>query len=302
MCSLLKFVVYPSEPVNVLTCVDYMVPVFNSIISSAARFHAYRSQEPSPSLPLTFFFCKTPRRGVSLCLSHPKVFIATETIDSSGVYREHSRPVLATTHPVPPFLQDAHARAADASSSALVVTVSLLALAEVHYAVFPAAFEDSVTDTMEAEHHSKGSFGAEDVSASVKTGDGKGREAYASWGCGNATTTGRGPVALNETQSLVASGVVSSATSAASLLVENVDRNPAPAGNVGVATATAAAATAHASGLQQAFAKRVSGGEEAIEVVFRVEGLKAAEAYNVCLFTETPGSNGYVRAMLGHWR
>lgn len=166
--------------------------------------------------------------------------------------------------------------------------------------MFPAASEDSLTDTMETEHHSKGSFGAEDVSASVYTGDGKGREAYASWGCGNATATGRGPVALNETRGLVTSGVVSSATRAASLL-ENVDRKPAPAGNVDVATATAAA-TSHASGLQQAFAKRVSGGEEAIEVVFRVEGLKAAEAYNVCLFTETPGSNGYVRAILGHWR
>lgn len=233
------------------------------------------------------FSCETSRRD-----SFPlKVFIATETIDSNGVYREHSGPILATTHPVPPFLQDVRARAADASSSALIVTVSLLALAEVHYAVFPATSENSLTDAMENERHSKGLHEAENANGGVKTGDGKGKEAHASWGCGNATATGRGPVALNDTRSLVTSGVVSS-------LMENVNRKPAPEGNVSVASAVASA-TPHASG---AFAKRVSVGEEAMEVVFRVEGLKAAEAYNVCLFTETPGSNGCVRALLGDGR
>lgn len=197
---------------------------------------------------------------------------------------------------MPPLLQDIHARAADASSSALVVTVSLLALAEVHYAVFPAAPKDGLTDTMGADRHFQESFGVEDASARVEKNRGTEKEAYVGWGCGNATATARGPVALNDTRGLVTSGIVSSATSAASLLA-NMNHKPASEGNVAVARALTA--TSHASGAQQAFAKRVSGGEEAMEVVFRVEGLKAAEEYNVCLFTETPGSNGYVRAALG---
>ncbi|CAM9130121.1 unnamed protein product, partial [Laminaria digitata] len=228
-----------------------------------------------------------------------EVFIATETIDSNGVYRQHPEPTLATTHPVPPLLQDAHARAADASSSALVVTVSLVALAEVHYAVFPTAPpKNSLTDATETEHHSKERFGAEGSNESVETDDSEVTEAYVTWGCGNATAaTAWRAVALNGTRGLVTSGVVSSATSAASLH-EDMDRSkPALEGNANVAVASAmAAATAshpHASEVQHAFAKKVlGGGEEAMELVFRVEGLEAAEAYDVCLFTETPGSNG----------
>ena len=171
------------------------------------------------------------------------------------------------------------------------MTVSLLALAEVHYAVFPAISEENLAGTMENERHSKGLYGAENANDSVRTSDGKGKEAHFSWGCGNATATTRGPVALNDTRGLVTSGVVSS-------LLENVNFKPAPEGNVAVASAVASA-TSYTSGVPHAFTKGVSGREEAMEVVFRVEGLKAAEAYNVCLFTETPGSNGCVRALLG---
>lgn len=183
------------------------------------------------------------------------------------------------------------------------MTVSLVALAEVHYAVFPTAPpKNSLTDATETEHHSKERFGAEGSNESVETDDSEGTEACVTWGCGNATAaTAWRAVALNGTRGLVTSGVVSSATSAASLL-EDMDRSkPALEGNANVAVASAMAAATtshpHASEVQHAFAKKVlGGGEEAMEVVFRVEGLKAAEAYDVCLFTETPGSNGYVRA------
>ena len=224
--------------------------------------------------------------------------MATETIDSNGVYREYPTPILATTHPVPALLQDAHARAADASSSAIIVSVSLRIPAEVHYAVFPTIPEGVTKEAegqskgpfgVEGARHSEGLFGTEHASANVAFGDiGEGKEAYVSWGCGNATATARGGIALNGTRGLVTSGAVSSATSAAS----NEDRKPVPA--VAVAGANAIAATSQVSKTQQAFSE----GGEGMKVVFRVEGLKAAEAYNVCIFTETPGSNGYVRAVL----
>ncbi len=190
-----------------------------------------------------------------------------------------------TTHPVPPLLLDARARPADASSSALVITASLASLAEVHYAVFPINAtvmppEGGGLRFDNAEEKREGSTDGGDE------GLGHGRK----WGCGDVYGAGgeeRKATALNDTFGLVASGVVSSAATAELLLLATDEKEtgtkPASIGTSSPADGTSTKPTS----------SRVLEGDD-LEVVFRVDGLQPAQAYSVCLFTETPGSNGYV--------
>lgn len=104
---------------------------------------------------------------------------------------------------------------------------------------------------------------------------------YHDRGCGNATVSDRGPSALNDSIGLVASGVVLSAFHAGSGLAEN-EHTPSP-----VSRATATPSTEDQTRLPWRYE---AGGE--LGAVFRVEGLEAGTAYDICLFTETMGSNG----------
>lgn len=140
-----------------------------------------------------------------------QIFLVTETANSNGVYRSKAEPLLATTHPIPPSLLHARAHAADASASALTVTASLESPAELHYAVFPAtsvairpgdrkAGDPTVLEGVPShgQHRNPEDGARADVIV---------RE-YKSDGCGNASISGRGPLALNDTTRLVTSGVV----------------------------------------------------------------------------------------------
>ncbi|CBJ34147.1 conserved unknown protein [Ectocarpus siliculosus] len=236
-----------------------------------------------------------------------EIFIATETTNSNGVYHAKSEPVLATTHPVPPVLLDARAHAADASSSALVVAVSLASLAEVHYALFPIPTtpdEDGlVEDTAKAtptgdERASNGQAdGGGAAGGEVLTRGGSGGDGACSgdgWGSrnGNGAVDGRrDPSALNETLGIVASGVIPSTATAGMLLSaaeEDGTNKPVEVSPAGAAAATAVRSNGHPSLITASRSLEGSG----LEVAFRVEGLQAAQAYSVCLFTETPNSNG----------
>ncbi|CAM9253016.1 unnamed protein product [Ectocarpus sp. 4 AP-2014] len=239
-----------------------------------------------------------------------EIFIATETANSNGVYHAKSEPVLATTHPVPPVLLDARAHAADASSSALVVTVSLASLAEVHYALFsiPATPDEDglVEDTAKAtptgdERASNGQAdGSGAAGGEVLTrgggggGGGDGACSGDGWGSRNGSGADDGrrdPTALNETLGLVASGVIPSTATADLLLSaaeEDGTNKPAEISPAG-AKATTAVRSLGQSHLMAASRSLEGSG---LEVSFRVEGLQAAQAYSVCLFTETPNSNG----------
>lgn len=104
---------------------------------------------------------------------------------------------------------------------------------------------------------------------------------YHGIGCDNATVSNRGPSALNESIGLVTSGVVPSAFPAGSGLTEGARKATPVAG---------AAAMPSTEGQMRLPWKLEAGGE--LEAVFRVEGLQAATVYDICLFTETPGSNG----------
>lgn len=236
-----------------------------------------------------------------------KIFIATETTNSNGVYHANSEPVLATTHPVPPILLEGRAQAADASSSALVVTVSLASLAEVHYAVFPIPArhdqdgrgQDTATAAPVGDERAFNGEADGEVLTREGGGGGGGADGACSgngWGSRNGSggiDGRRDPTALNETLGLVASGVIPSAATAAMLLSaaeEDGAKKPAE-----VSTAGAAAATAiRSNGQPNLMAASRSLEGSGLEVMFRVEGLRAAQAYSVCLFTETPNSNGYV--------
>ncbi|CAM9283759.1 unnamed protein product [Ectocarpus fasciculatus] len=236
-----------------------------------------------------------------------EIFIATETTDSNGVYHAKSEPVLATTHPVPPILLEARAHAADASSSALIVTVSLASLAEVHYAVFPIPAtpgEDGLgQDTANAapagdEHASdREDGGGAAAGGEVLTREGGGGGGACSgddWGSRNgsgAVDGRRDPAALNETLGLVASGVIPSTATASMLLSaagEDGTKKPAELSPGGAAAATAAGSNGQPNLMAASRSLEGSG----LEVAFRVEALLAAQAYSICLFTETPNSNG----------
>lgn len=236
-----------------------------------------------------------------------KIFLATETTNSNGVYRANPEPILVTTHPVPPRLLDARARAADASSSALILTVSLSSLAEVHYAVF----QIPTTTTPREGNDGRGGLDEPTIESSSSATPVGGRERLdgrddqeggagylRDLGCGrNSVMVGgrREPVALNDTTGLVTSGVVSSATTSDSLNMESAEKRAStiPAGVPPAAGVPATSTPLGATGRSGLLAASRSVDGDALEVMFRVEGLQAAQAYSICLFTETPGSNGY---------
>lgn len=211
-----------------------------------------------------------------------------ETKNSNGVYRPRAEAAVATTHPLPPVFLQARARAADASASAVVVTTSLPSPAFVHYAVFPAA---SSQETPPGD----GADGSPTISG-ARPQDGNVAGVESEWaarnhvkgGCANATGSGRGAIALNETAGLVTSGVIFASRNSTS-------------GEGIYAAAPAVAATVEAEVAKPLPTSNIVGLEagqsamdegEPVEVVFYVGGLKASEAYDLCLFSETPGSNG----------
>lgn len=188
---------------------------------------------------------------------------------------------------MPPLLLDARARAADASSSSFVVMVSLASLAEVHYAVFPVPTTETPTgdDGLSADHGEARGHGPDG-------GEDGGVRDSSDWGCGNHTANvgeRREATALNDTVGLVVSGVIPSTTTAGllHLAVAEKDSESVP----GAAPSTLPGAGGKSSNTP-ASVRSLEG--NALEVMFRVEGLQAAQAYSVCLFTETPGSNGCV--------
>lgn len=208
----------------------------------------------------------------------------TETTNSNGVYRVEPEPYLVTTHPMPPPLLDARARAADASSSALVVTVLLTSVAEVHYAVFPAP----TTETPAADDGSGVDQGEARTHEPEKGGEG-GSGNNGHWGSANASVSAgerREAATLNDTVGLVVSGVVPS-TATTTMLRSAVAEKGAET-TPGVVPSTASGA----DGKPRSPTSVRSLEGNTLEVMFRVEGLQAAQAYSICLFTETPGSNG----------
>ncbi|CAM9385228.1 unnamed protein product [Scytosiphon promiscuus] len=233
-----------------------------------------------------------------------EIFIATETSNSNGVYRANPEPILVTTHPMPPRLLDARARAADASSSALLVSVLLEALAEVHYAVFPipAAISPAGDNAKLASGRDEPAEGRVDRSLDgggkrpTREGGDAGSHGSA-LGCrnvGGAIDGTKTPAALNETQGLVASGVVPSSTIAGMVVLAEEEAAGANAAAASSSPATVVSATTSVGGGGQSIILAASRlpEDDALEVEFRVDGLQAAQAYSVCLFTETPESNG----------
>lgn len=169
------------------------------------------------------------------------------------------------------------------------MTVSLKDPADIHYAVFPTTWEDESNRALEAERPPTGLPSTNEVHANLDTDEKSNEYRHRDRGCSNATFTGRGPIVLNDTLGIIASGVVPAATGDTISLVEKNTKS-VPAANV-AASATIAATTPGAEA-QPKLPWRLSGGE-VLEAAFRVEGLKAAKAYDVCIFTETPGSHGY---------
>ncbi|CAN0194025.1 unnamed protein product, partial [Ectocarpus sp. 12 AP-2014] len=114
------------------------------------------------------------------------------------------------------------------------------------------------------------------------------------WGSRNGSRAANGrrdPSALNETLGLVASGVIPSTATAGLLLSAAEEDGRHKSAEISPAGATAATAVRSLgqSSLMAASRSLEGGG---LEVSFRVEGLQAAQAYSICLFTETPNSNG----------
>lgn len=178
-------------------------------------------------------------------------------------------PVIAVTHSKPSGLRDVYARAADASSSAIAVTVSLTAPAEVHYALFPTTSSGKGLPSGELENKKL-------LSGVLAPGE-KYTEAlveeHRNSGCANATLSRRGAASLNDTAELVTSGVVHFAPRA----------SPPPR----KAEAAPPVASITTSNLLPSPWK-----VQDLQVMFLVERLEPAKSYDVCLFTETPGSNG----------
>lgn len=199
---------------------------------------------------------------------------------------------MATTHPMPPAFLDARARAADASASALIVTASLQSPGGVHYAVFLASSDevqpgdrlDGILETLGATSLNGQSAETEEPK-SMLTG-------YHNIGCTNATVSGRGPLALNETAGLVTSGVVwFSRNNGSSGDDNNADtRTDTTAPKAGSAKTSTTLPTSYA--VRSSAIPSVMKGGDAFEAEIYVEGLNASEAYDLCLFSETPESNG----------
>lgn len=107
-------------------------------------------------------------------------------------------------------------------------------------------------------------------------------------GCENATVSPEGKIALNKTQGLVASGVVS--------LSQVVSSSAKPASEVVLegdeATKAIAATGYETETIDLDVVDSSAGLKQVYEAVVRVEGLEAAKAYDVCLFAETPLSHG----------
>lgn len=198
-----------------------------------------------------------------------KIFIVTESKDSNGVFWAKPEPVISVTHPRPSGFRDVYARAADASSSAIAVTVSLTAPAEVHYALFPTAPSGRELPSGELENKKllRGVLGPGEKGIEVLV------EEHRNSGCANATLSRRGAASLNETAELVTSGIVPFAP-----------RASLPHRKAEAAPPVASIATSNLL--------RLPWKAQDLEVMFRVERLEAAKSYDVCLFTETPGSSG----------
>lgn len=177
--------------------------------------------------------------------------------------------MIAVTHPRPSELRDIYARAADASSSAIAIMVSLTAPAEVHYALFPTTSSGRGLPSGESENKTLLSGvpgpGEKDTDALV--------EEQRNSGCANATLSRRGAASLNDTAELVTSGVVHFAP-----------RASPPPRKAEAAPPVASIATSNV--LPSPW--RV----QDLQVIFLVERLEPAKSYDICLFTETPGSSG----------
>lgn len=156
-----------------------------------------------------------------------------------------------------------------------------------HYAIFPSTkSNDRAHQALSVSAlplQTKHADNTEEIDSSLGIEEGKGDkdDGYYSKGCGNATVSDRGPSALNDSIGLVTSGVVLSAFHAGSGLAENA-HTAAPVSR-GVATT--------GTEDQTRLPWRLKAGEE-LGAVFCVEGLEAGTAYDICLFTETTGSNG----------
>lgn len=199
---------------------------------------------------------------------------------------------MATTHPKPPAFLDARARAADASASALTVIASLQSPAGVHYAVFQASSaEVRPGDRLEGVPGILGARLPNGQPAETEESESMTRGDYHN-GCANATVSGRGPLALNETAGLVSSGVVWVSRNRSSSGDDNGAGTPTAATAAGAADATIFTALPTSYAVRSSAVQSVLKGGNTVEAAFRVEGLKASEAYDLCLFTETPGSNG----------
>lgn len=178
------------------------------------------------------------------------------------------------------------------------MTVSLSSLAEVHYAVFHIP-----TTTTPREGDGLGLDENELERESLASGGDGGAGYVRRWGCGSdgGVVGGRTePIALNGTAGLVASGVVPSTITSDSLTLAAVDKGAAtiPAAVPPAAGVPTTPTPLGATGQSSLLAASRSIDSDALEVVFRVDGLLAAQAYSICLFTETPGSNGYVHIIV----
>lgn len=216
------------------------------------------------------------------------MLIATETTNSHGVYRAYEEPLRVRTHSTPPPLVSARATPADASSSAIVLAASLETPAEVHYAVFPASNSDSGVGGMYPVPSADGGTTQRSDEGKLLQGVQERLDDVFPRGCENVTVSLEGHVALNKTQGLVASGVVS--------LSQVVSSGAKPASEVvleGDEAAKAIAATGYGTEtIDLDVVDSAAGLKQVYEAVVRVEGLEAAKAYDVCLFTETPLSHG----------
>lgn len=206
---------------------------------------------------------------------------------------------------MPPLLLDARARAADASSSALLVTVSLASLAEIHYAVFPiptaiSAPEDNLKPASNGDDPAQESVdhGLDAGGERSTRGEGGTGAHGRVFGCGivgGAVHGTKTPAALNETQGLEASGMIPSMAIAGMLAFAGEKEAGVKATPSASAVAASTTASVRVGGKSKILAASRLPEADALEVEFRVDGLQAAQAYSVCLFTETSESNGFVR-------
>lgn len=230
------------------------------------------------------------RKNVAGRLLAPrKVFTATEAENSSGVYRAHDGPLLATTHAAPPPILAARARPADASSTAIDVTFALETPAEVHYAVFASPDGSTVTA-------GRGP-GPEDGGSSVSQRAAHGRDPADAMilnglrGCDYTMASLGRASPVNVTDGPIRRGVVSSREeprSHAEPVSAAVFEADGPAtGHELVVNGSGAMVPAPATPLADGTVAKMLR-----EVAIRIEGLDEATAHDICLFTETPSSRG----------